>query len=254
MPDGDSAVYGSSAVAGVVNFITRKDFEGVNTQASFGRADQYNRTSLGLLAGKSWEGGNVTFAYEYQSNSSLTQNARAFGNSADLRSMGGANFNTLNCAPASIAANSGANTNIYLYPYTSPTIGSSASTSAAGTAPCDQSKYMEYFPSRTTNNTYLDVRQKIGPVNVDFETGFLYRTSMNKGPAASSVGNAGSLTGTAFGPGRYRQPRPGRGFDKSLLSGQRRHRHSRQRIHPLGPLATARHRSSDFQAGFDRCL
>jgi iron complex outermembrane receptor protein len=201
MPDGDSAVYGSSAVAGVVNFITRKNFEGVNAQASDGMADQYQRASLGLLIGHSWDSGNVTLAYEYQSNSSLQQNARAFGKSADLRSQGGANFNTLFCGPASIAANSGSGTNIYLSPYTNPTIGSSNSISAAGTAPCDSSGDMEYFPSRTTQNYYLDAQQTFGPIKADFETGFLYRTSMNEGPAGSSVGNPVSFSGTAFGPG-----------------------------------------------------
>ena len=39
MPDGDSAVYGSSAVAGVINYITRKGYDGLETSASFGRAN-----------------------------------------------------------------------------------------------------------------------------------------------------------------------------------------------------------------------
>ena len=199
MPDGDSAVYGSSAVAGVVNFITRKNFEGVNAQASFGRAQDYNRASAGILIGHSWDSGNVTFAFEYQSNSDLTQNARQFGASADLRSQGGANYNTLNCSPASIAPTSSGN--VYLYPYTNPTIGTSAQITANNTAPCDQSGYMEYFPSRTTQNYYLDVQQTFGRVKADFETGFLYRTSMVKGPAGSSNQGPITFSGTAFGPG-----------------------------------------------------
>src|SRR5690606_7738103 len=38
--DGSSAVYGSDAIAGVVNFITRKDYTGARSTASIGSATQ----------------------------------------------------------------------------------------------------------------------------------------------------------------------------------------------------------------------
>ena len=48
LPDGASAVYGSDAVAGVLNFITRRNFEGFegNVQAAF--ADGYDTMSARL--------------------------------------------------------------------------------------------------------------------------------------------------------------------------------------------------------------
>ena len=193
MPDGDSAVYGSSAVAGVINFITRKNYEGLETDASFGRASHYQKASLALLAGHSWENGGVTFAYEYKSNSTLFQNARGFGASADLRPLGGANFDTVNCSPATIAASSAASANIYMYPYTNPTIGTSTAITAAGTAPCDASGTLEYFPSRTTHTFYVDIQQDIGKTSIDFTGGVYYRSSQNKG-------NPTAVTGTVFGP------------------------------------------------------
>ena len=36
MPDGGSAIYGSDAVAGVMNFVTRKKFDGVKLDARYG--------------------------------------------------------------------------------------------------------------------------------------------------------------------------------------------------------------------------
>ena len=59
--DGASAVYGSDAIGGVVNFITRKDYRGASVTArnewSGHKADRRN---LDFVAGMSWNGGNVS--------------------------------------------------------------------------------------------------------------------------------------------------------------------------------------------------
>src|SRR5690606_499048 len=49
--DGASSIYGSDAVAGVVNFITRKRFDGVEINASFADADKYQSGYIGALFG-----------------------------------------------------------------------------------------------------------------------------------------------------------------------------------------------------------
>jgi len=68
LKDGGSAVYGADAVAGVVNIITRTDFEGVNVDvqtADWFDTDNGQQTSIGLIAGKQFDGGNVMFGMEY---------------------------------------------------------------------------------------------------------------------------------------------------------------------------------------------
>ena len=68
LKDGASAVYGADAVAGVVNIITRRDFEGFKVEAfttdffdlKSGKQDSYN-----FIAGKSFDGGNFMFGGEY---------------------------------------------------------------------------------------------------------------------------------------------------------------------------------------------
>ena len=65
--DGASAIYGSDAIAGVVNIITKKDYEGFEVSASYG--DNLNgdgaKTNIEFVAGISGDKGNVTFAGSY---------------------------------------------------------------------------------------------------------------------------------------------------------------------------------------------
>ncbi|MGI9323438.1 MAG: TonB-dependent receptor plug domain-containing protein, partial [Pseudomonadales bacterium] len=58
--DGAAATYGSDAISGVVNFITRSDFEGFEVNASHQAiADSDGDSELGLIAGKSFRDGRV---------------------------------------------------------------------------------------------------------------------------------------------------------------------------------------------------
>jgi iron complex outermembrane receptor protein len=66
---GASAVYGADAVAGVVNLLTRKDFEGVEFGANYMVTDESDNKSPGgyiLLGGKWGETGRGTVTVEYQ--------------------------------------------------------------------------------------------------------------------------------------------------------------------------------------------
>jgi outer membrane receptor protein involved in Fe transport len=55
LPSGASAIYGADAVAGVINYVLRKDFEGLELSASYGdstaKTDE-GRASINLAAGK----------------------------------------------------------------------------------------------------------------------------------------------------------------------------------------------------------
>ncbi|MDB5707610.1 MAG: TonB-dependent receptor, partial [Sphingomonas bacterium] len=65
LAEGSSATYGSDAVAGVVNFITRKRYDGVMGTAQVGFGASYRTVALGLLGGKTWDTGYVTLALGY---------------------------------------------------------------------------------------------------------------------------------------------------------------------------------------------
>lgn len=75
-----SAVYGSDAVAGVVNIITRKDFEGVevNTQAGLSAEHDRQTQTFNVTSGKSWGGGNAWLSFGIDNDEGLKSSARSF--------------------------------------------------------------------------------------------------------------------------------------------------------------------------------
>lgn len=76
--DGASAIYGSDAVAGVVNVILRRDYDGVATSGQFGAStDGGNvRGQFDLVAGTRWAGGGLIAAYDYARNSAIAAKDR----------------------------------------------------------------------------------------------------------------------------------------------------------------------------------
>ena len=65
--DGASALYGSDAVAGVVNFVMRKGYDGAETSATIGGATQGGgfETDYNALGGKTWSGGHALLSADY---------------------------------------------------------------------------------------------------------------------------------------------------------------------------------------------
>lgn len=78
---GSSAVYGSEAMAGVVNFILKDDFEGIRGRVQAGITDEGDngRQLVGLTIGKNFaEGrGNITLAGQYDRDTGLRSYKRA---------------------------------------------------------------------------------------------------------------------------------------------------------------------------------
>ncbi len=83
---GASAVYGSDAIAGVVNFIMKRDFEGIEGDAQYGLTDRGDgRTSvLSLTAGKNFGDGrgNITINGTYTKQKAIYQGDRKFSKDA----------------------------------------------------------------------------------------------------------------------------------------------------------------------------
>lgn len=94
LPDGASAVYGSDAVAGVVNFVTRRDLDGLDATVRYGNQSGGDEWGVTLVGGTVWENlgrlgrGNLLVTYEH-----LDRDAFTAGEIArlrrDLRSIGG---------------------------------------------------------------------------------------------------------------------------------------------------------------------
>jgi len=80
---GASAVYGADAVSGVVNFILKRDFEGVDVSATYGTSDEgdtdQRRIDLVIGANTPDGRGNVTLGVGYTNRDQLTQGERPIG-------------------------------------------------------------------------------------------------------------------------------------------------------------------------------
>ncbi|WP_226999850.1 TonB-dependent receptor [Microbulbifer aggregans] len=91
LKDGASAVYGSDAIAGVVNIILRQDFEGVSFNSYRGQAERGDQEteSHNLTWGKSGDRGHLMASLAHYSQGALMSRDRALSATADNRIRGG---------------------------------------------------------------------------------------------------------------------------------------------------------------------
>lgn len=74
LTDGASSIYGGDAVAGVINFILREDFEGAETALRYGGVTSggLRDSRISQTAGRNWQSGHLLGTYEYFDRSHLT--------------------------------------------------------------------------------------------------------------------------------------------------------------------------------------
>jgi iron complex outermembrane recepter protein len=192
LADGVSAVYGSDAVAGVVNFITRKHFEGLELTGSASFIDGKQDVSGGFVAGKDWDSGSAIFAYSYVRQGALMDTARPYTNPNHI-AQGGTNFGNFNCDPATLQPSGSA------VIFTSATSGQTLANTAAN-SPCSTWAYGSLIPKTVRNNAMIKVNQNFGS-DWRLDTEMLYGTRRVSGPTAR-----GTLSATAFGSGAQANP------------------------------------------------
>ena len=80
LTDGSSAIYGSEAVAGVVNFILRSDYKGSETDLSFGTVTDggVQELTASQTLGSSWSSGNVLLGVQFQDRDAMDSRERVF--------------------------------------------------------------------------------------------------------------------------------------------------------------------------------
>jgi iron complex outermembrane recepter protein len=103
LPDGASALYGSDAVAGVVNIIMRDNFDGADSQVRYGSAIGGRRQVMASqLLGTHWSGGHAMLAYEYTDTTPLDASERSYAANADKTPYGGGNYDSYYGNPGNI--------------------------------------------------------------------------------------------------------------------------------------------------------
>lgn len=102
--DGASALYGSDAVAGVVNVILKRNFEGQESRVRLAAAEGGAEDVLvSHLLGGTWSSGSALFSFEHQDSNALNSADRAYTATGDLRPWGGSDYRNIYGAPGNIA-------------------------------------------------------------------------------------------------------------------------------------------------------
>lgn len=105
--DGSSAIYGSDAIGGVVNFILRKNFDGAELSARSGfTGDGYDEQQIAAIAGHSWGSGWGMVTAEYTRNSALYASELPWYQANNL-DRGGRDLRTNFCNPGTISVGGG---------------------------------------------------------------------------------------------------------------------------------------------------
>ncbi|MDF8333682.1 TonB-dependent receptor [Novosphingobium cyanobacteriorum] len=106
LADGTSAIYGSDAVAGVVNLRLRRSFEGAETSVRSGLANGFTEFQASQIAAAKWSRGRIMVAYEYYTRGRLGSEDRTYA-SEDLRPFGGPDYRQPYANPGTIIAADG---------------------------------------------------------------------------------------------------------------------------------------------------
>jgi iron complex outermembrane recepter protein len=109
LPVGSSAVYGGDALAGVVNIILKKSFDGWAVDARVGSAKGTNDSGLSLVTGGHFARGSVLLVGAYSRQSPLSAVDRDFFKDADYRRFGGPDARSRSCTPGTVSTTDGSN-------------------------------------------------------------------------------------------------------------------------------------------------
>lgn len=162
--DGASAIYGSDAVAGVVNIITRTDFQGAETMARYGVADGTSQKIISQNFGFTWDSGSVFAAYEHNERDHLSGADRKFATN-DRRARGGSDARPTLASPGNIVVG----TTRYPLP-AGPGTGLDPSQLTAG-APnrFDEGSFADLLPNQERDSFFLDARQRFGRLDLWYQ-------------------------------------------------------------------------------------
>lgn len=183
MTDGGSAVYGSDALGGVINFMTRSRYDGVRVDAKVGFADNYTSYEAGGIAGKDWGSGSAYISYRYSKNDAIFGSDRDYVHRIDP--LTGIPTGRNCAAGPNVSAGSGANTRGYVLSGNNLVVG--------GPVTCDYAQDVAIYPSIKTHNVFGSFMQDLDD-SLRFDMKFYYANRQIRG-------NNGTLGNGQLGTG-----------------------------------------------------
>jgi iron complex outermembrane receptor protein len=146
VPDGGSATYGADAVAGVINFITRRKFDGIMVDAQYGLGDQYHQWDANLTAGRDWGSGGLYISYNHSFHDDILGSDRGY-----VRTFPDQNGNlALTCSPGNVQVGN----SIYGLPFTT-------STAVARPNQCNNALGTSIYPSERRDSVFARFAQDL---------------------------------------------------------------------------------------------
>lgn len=152
IPDGGSSIYGSDAIGGVINFITRKDMDGVEATGRYGFADNYHTVDANLTAGSVWDEGSFLFSYAYAQHDNIQGIDRDYFTQNNTAS-GGTDFRSATCPVANITVG----TVNYALPGLQPNTQNR----------CDTTDYVDIYPEEERHSVFASLEQTLND-SLDF--------------------------------------------------------------------------------------
>jgi iron complex outermembrane recepter protein len=178
IPDGGSSIYGSDAVAGVINFITRRKFEGVEVEGRYGFGDDYQKVDTSITVGQSWDNASVYASYNFTWNDDILGIDRDFVQRLNWTTM----------QPADLTCNPG---NITI----TPVGGAPINFALPGRAPntfsrCDTSDLAAFWPEMRRHSAFGGVSLDGEDVQFDLRGFYSQRLSRaSRGPFTTPNGS-----------------------------------------------------------------
>ncbi|KJV40706.1 TonB-dependent receptor [Brevundimonas sp. KM4] len=193
--DGASALYGSDAVAGVVNVIMRRSVDGQETRARVSAAEGgAEDVQVSHLIGRNWGSGAAYLAYEYQSANALSGSDRSVTADGDLRPFGGSDRRGFYSAPGNILALNPATSAFEVQFAIRPPTGGTAQTPgdfAAGQSNLQSPLAgIDLLPALERHSAYARIRQSIGErLELTGDIRYSLRTTESATAAAAGIFN-----------------------------------------------------------------
>ena len=155
VPDGGSSIYGSDAIGGVINFITKKKFDGAQVSLRGGGASDFHTIDTSITGGTSWDTGSVFASYTFVNHNAIYGRDRDYVRSPLAQS--GA------CFPGTVSVTRNGIVTNYALPNFTP----NSSTS------CDVSDGSTIYPAERRHSFFAGLSEDLGS-SLHFEVRGLY--------------------------------------------------------------------------------
>jgi iron complex outermembrane recepter protein len=184
--DGGSSIYGSDAIGGVINFITRDRFEGAELQVQGDSADAYTGSSVNLTLGSDWGSGSGFVSLYHTQNDAIFGRDRDFITANSSAKEFGNDSRTYYCGAGASQA--------YTPNGAPPAPILSLADSSLPAEKCDETGPISFLPKTESSTIYASLKQALSD-SVDLELVTFYNDR-----SVEITGNSGS-NGTSTGYG-----------------------------------------------------